>query len=289
MTTSEPLTPLIAVMIAYPPEMDAIVREFDLASPRFAHQRIKGFHFCRGFVEGREVLVVETGMSLVNAAMALQLTLDRFPVTQVLAVGAGGAIDPSLRVGDVVIPERWAYHCEASFFNEDGKGGYVLPHNFRQKYCNFGMIFPKDVVATRESEEGFVHVPAFPADPGLLNAARDAIAKLGSLGDAATGHPLTAVIGGTGVSGPIFQDNAAYRDHLYKVWKARCIEMECAAYAHVCYTNRVPFLAVRAPCDLAGGQAGQNASDDHTVNSTINALRVLRAVIREIPAPPLAH
>lgn len=274
--------PLIAVLNAYPPEMDAMIKEFGLTDPQFAQQRIKGFRFYRGTVEGKDVLVVETGMSLVNAAMALQLTLDRFPVTQVLFAGVAGGTDPSLQVGDVVIPERWAYHCEAAYFNEDGKGGFIVADYFKQKYPNFGMMFPDDVVATRAGADTFVRVPTFPADPALLDVARRAISKLGPVKGERTGRVLTIDVGGTGVSGPVFLDNAAYRTFVHEVWKARCLDMETTAYAHVCYTNEVPFLAVRALSDLAGGQKGKNVIDDHEATSSVNAVRVLRAIIREM-------
>ncbi len=274
--------PLIAVLNAYPPEMDAMVKEFGLDAPKFTQQRIKGFRFYRGIVEGKDVLVVETGMSLVNAAMALQLTLDRFPVTQVLFAGVAGGIDPALKVGDVVIPERWAYHCEAAYFNEDGKGGYVIADYFKQKYPNFGMIFPDDVVVTREGADGFARVPTFAADPALLSVARRAIEKLGPVKGARTGRVLTIAVGGTGVSGTVFLDNADYRKHVFKVWQARCLDMESTSYAQVCYTNRIPFLAVRALSDLAGGQEGKNVIDDNESTSSVNAVRVLRAIIREM-------
>jgi adenosylhomocysteine nucleosidase len=277
-----PPKPLIAVLNAYPPEMDAMIKEFGLAGPGFTQQRIKGFRFYRGVLEGKDVLVVETGMSLVNAAMALQLTLDKFPVTHVLFAGVAGGTDPALQVGDVVIPEKWAYHAEAAYFNPDGKGGYIVADYFKQKYPNFGMIFPDEVVATKASAEGFVRVPAFPADPALLAAARAAIAKLGPVKGERTGRTLTIEVGGTGVSGPVFLDNADYRKYVFSVWQARCLDMESTAYAQVCYTNEIPFLAVRALSDLAGGQEGKNVIDDHEATSSFNAVRVMRAILREL-------
>lgn len=277
-----PAKPLIAVLNAYPPEMDAMIKEFGLDDAGFAQETVKGFRFYRGVVEGKDVLVVETGMSLVNAAMALQLTLARYPVTQVLFAGVAGGTDPALEVGDVVIPERWAYHCEAAYFNEDGKGGHVVADYFKPKYANFGMIFPDDMVATREGAEKFERVPTFPADPGLLEIARKAVARLGPVKGERTGRTLTIEVGGTGVSGTVFLDNAAYREHVFKVWGARCLDMESTAYAHVCYTNGVPFLAVRALSDLAGGQDGKNVIDHHEATSSFNAVRVLRAILREM-------
>lgn len=115
--------PLIAVLNAYPPEMDAMVKEFKLLEGGFTEKRVKGFRYYIGTVEGKDIVVFETGISMVNAAMALQLALERLPISHVLFAGVAGGTDPALRVGDVVIPEKWAYHSEAAYFNPtpDGK------------------------------------------------------------------------------------------------------------------------------------------------------------------------
>jgi adenosylhomocysteine nucleosidase len=144
------------------------------------------------------------------------------------------------------------------------------------------MIFPDEVVATRAGAEKFERVPTFPADPALLAVARQAIVKLGPVKGEKSGRLLTIDVGGTGVTGPVFLDNAEYRKFVHKVWQARCLDMETTAYAHVCYTNGVPFLAIRALSDLAGGQEGKNVIDDHESTSSVNAVRVLRAILKEL-------
>jgi adenosylhomocysteine nucleosidase len=274
--------PLIAILNAYPPEMEAMITSFGLKGPEFTPELVRGFRFYRGPLEGHEVLVVETGMSPVNAAMALQIALLRYPVTHVLFAGVAGGLDPALEVGDVVIPERWAYHDEAAYFNEDGKGGHHVADYFKKKYPNFGKIHPDDVVATRASTPGFVRVPTFPADPELLDAARRALEKLGPVKGERTGRTLRIEIGGTGVTGSVFVDHAGYREHLFNTWGARSADMESTAYAQVAYTNEVPFLAIRALSDLAGGQEGKNVIDDYEHTSSVNAVRVLRAILREL-------
>src|SRR5436190_19326392 len=132
-------TRLLAICAAYPPEIEALHREFGVsASKGFVRSEINGLTFWRGRYAGKEIVVFRTGVSLVNAAYQLQLALDRFPITHVLFAGVAGGIDPALHVGDVVIPERWAYHAEAAYLNEDGKGGYVRPDYLeRDRYENF--------------------------------------------------------------------------------------------------------------------------------------------------------
>ena len=66
------------------------------------------------------------------------------------------------------------------------------------------------------------------------------------------------VVGGSGVSGGAFIDNAAFRAWAFETFGARVLDMESAAVAHVAYANGVPFLAVRSLADLAGGGEGAN-------------------------------
>ncbi len=284
-TSGKPAAPLVAILSAYPPETDAMIAEFGLDQGGFTVERVKGFRYRRGIVEGKDVVVFETGMSLVNAAMALQLALDRLPITHVLFAGVAGGIDPSLRIGDVVVPERWAYHCEAAYFNPKPEGaGWVTAEYFKQRYPNFGMIFPDEMVAIRADKTEFERVPSFPTDPGLIEVARRAIKTAGPLKSAGSGRPINVTVGGTGVSGTVFMDNREYREFVFKTWRARCLDMESTAYAHVCYTNEIPFLAVRALSDLAGGQAPgeRNAADSTEHATSVHAVKVLRAILREM-------
>lgn len=284
-----PARPLTAILNAYRPEMEAMIKEFGLRDGAFAEKRLKGFRYYFGRVEGQDVVVFETGMSLVNAAMALQLALDRLPIGRVLFAGVAGGTDPSLDVGDVVIPEKWAYHCEAAYFNPAPDGSGWLPARyFKQRYPNFGMIFPDDMEAIRADREQFEPTPFFPADPGLLSVARRAVEKLEPIRYGASAREIRVLVGGVGVTGTVFLDNRDYRKFVHKTWGALCTDMETTAYAHVCFTNEIPFLAVRALSDLAGGQdAGElNAADDNEHGTSENAVRVLRAILRELP--PLA-
>jgi len=69
---------------------------------------------------------------------------------------------------------------------------------------------------------------------------------------------LLLVVGGNGVSGPTFVDNAAYRQWAWETFQADALDMETAAVAHVAYVNRVPYIAFRSLSDLAGGGPGKN-------------------------------
>lgn len=270
--------PLYAVCGAYPPEMEALAQEFGVdRALGWELTTRKGIDFWRGAHAGKDLIVFRTGVSMVNAAYQLQFALDHFPITHVLFAGVAGGIDPSLHVGDVVIPERWVYHGEAAYLNEDGQGGHVVPDYFKPKYENFGMMFPDDVSVRREGEDRFQDVAAFPADETLLAIARRVAPALPPMRKA--GRDISVLVGGTGVAGTVFLDNAKYREWIFRVWQARCLDMESTALAHVAYVNRKPFLIVRGLSDLAGGQPGKNPIDENEARVSAIAARVLRGVI----------
>jgi adenosylhomocysteine nucleosidase len=273
--------PLLALCAAYSPEITALQQEFGVSEANgFTKTSSKGLTYWRGRYGRFDIVVFRTGVSLVNAAYQLQAALDRFPITAVLFAGVAGGTDPSLHIGDVVIPEQWAYHAESAYLNPDGKGGHVRPDYFKATYENFGMIFPNDVTAIREGEEDFVRMPVFPADPALLAAARRAVPRLPAQRKA--GRDISVSVGGTGVAGAVFLDNAPYREWVFRVWQARCTDMESTALAHVAWANRTPILIVRGLSDLAGGQHGENPIDDNEASVSAIAARVLRQVVDEL-------
>ena len=47
---------------------------------------------------------MQSGVSMVNAAMNTQLVLDRFTVKRIVFSGIAGGVDPGLTIGDVVVP-----------------------------------------------------------------------------------------------------------------------------------------------------------------------------------------
>ncbi|HVX57998.1 MAG TPA: hypothetical protein VHA37_09845, partial [Candidatus Saccharimonadales bacterium] len=65
-------------------------------------------------------------------------------------------------------------------------------------------------------------------------------------------------VGGNGVSGPTFVDNATYRQYVFNTFQADALDEETAASMQVAYANEVPFLAFRSLSDLAGGGPGAN-------------------------------
>lgn len=271
---------LYALIGAYPPEMTALKAEFGVSAENgWIRRELKGIEFWRGTVAGKDVLVFRTGMSPVNAAYQLQLALDHFPITHVLFGGVAGGTDPALEVGDVVIPERWAYHDEAAYLNEDPDqpGQYLVPNYLEPKLENFGMIFPDSVAGIRDDSNGFKDMPFFPADADLLALARRVLPTMPPMRKG--GRDVKLSVGGNGVAGSVFLDNARYREWVFRVWQARCLDMESTALAHVAWANHTPILIVRGLSDLAGGQHGKNPIDNNELRVSEIAAKVVRAIL----------
>jgi adenosylhomocysteine nucleosidase len=226
-------------------------------------------------------------MSLVNAAMNTQLALDHFNIGAVFFTGIAGGIDPAYGPGDVVVPAHWHYHSEAAYFNQTAPDQYAVADWFKPIYEHFGMIFPDDVTVKRAGMKDWEQVPSFAADSSLLAEAAKAVEGLPLT--QVDGHACRASVGGDGVSGTVFCDNANYRKWIFKVWKARCVDMESAAIAQVCWENKTPCLIVRGLSDLAGAQAGQNQLEIYLKVAASNAALVLEDILKNLDPPRTPH
>ncbi len=274
--------PFIAVMAAYPPEIEANESVLTEGATRVATWRIDGIVFQQVRFEGHDLLLFPSGVSMVNAAMNTQKALDRFRISHVFFAGIAGGINPERHIGDVVIPERWYHHSEAAYLNPRPNGdGYVLPDYFKPKHENFGFLFPDSVEVIRDGMDKPVSMEAFEADPQLLAIARSAVPHAPALQLGARTAQVS--VGGHGISGPVFLDNREYRRWAFRVWKADCLDMESTAIAQVCWANQTPFLIVRSLSDLAGGQEGINDADRTERPVSRHASLVLREILRRLP------
>lgn len=57
-----------------------------------------------------DVVALYCGVCKVNAAIATQILIDKFNVTNIILTGVAGAIDSRLNIGDTVISTEVAYH-----------------------------------------------------------------------------------------------------------------------------------------------------------------------------------
>ena len=274
--------PRIAVMSAFAPELAVLQEELNGAETHL----LNGVEFSTGTLQGRDVVLFLSGISVVNAAMTTQLALDHFGIERIVFSGIAGGVDPALGIGDIVIADRWGQYLEVVLARQVEDGWSAVPF-FDYPYPNFGMMFPRSVTVRRtgagEPETRFW----FPVDDTSLAAARAAAADAALSRCTADGACLRVeprvVVGGAGVSGSAFIDNAPFRDYAFKTFGARVLDMESAAVAHVAYANGVPFIAVRSLSDLAGGGAGENRIEVFLELAAGNAAAVVKELLRALP------
>ena len=275
-------TPRIAVVSAFAPELTILQGELEGPTT----QSVNGVAFTTGTLEGHEVVLFLSGISVVNAAMTVQLALDHFAIERIVFSGIAGGVDPGLNIGDVVIADRWGQYLEMLFAREVDGGWMTMPF-FEYPYANFGMMFPRSVTVRRAGAEAPETRFWFPVDEALLasasNVANGVTLARCTAEDTCLEEVPKIVVGGSGVSGSAFIDNAAFRTWAFEIFGARVLDMESAAVAHAAYANDVPFIAVRSLADLAGGGEGANQMEVFLDLAAGNAAAVVKALLRATP------
>jgi adenosylhomocysteine nucleosidase len=246
---------------------------------------LSGRAYQLGQLAGKDVILVLSSTSMVNAAMTAQAVVDHFPVSGIIYSGIGGGVNPELRIGDVAVPAQWGQYQEHIFPRETDEGWDIA--GFSDPFGHFGMMFPQDVAVPRQNSLLEERRFWFPGSSEMLDLARG-VAEEVQLASCTTGgqcldYQPSVVVGGNGVSGPTFVDNAAYRQWVWQAFQADVADMETAAVAHVAYVNRVPFVAFRAISDLAGGGMGQNEIATFYQLAADNAAMATEEFVRRWP------
>ncbi|MGB1199506.1 MAG: 5'-methylthioadenosine/S-adenosylhomocysteine nucleosidase [Thalassotalea sp.] len=175
-----------------------------------------GFTFYQGQLDGADVVIVQSGIGKVAAALATAILLDRFQPDYVVNTGSAGGFEQSLKVGDIVISSEVRYH---------------------------------DVDVTAFGYE-IGQLPANPAayipHPTLVNAAINSANTLDNI------QTLTGLIT-TGDTFMTKDDDIAKARKNFPTMAA--VEMEGAAIAHTCHQFDTPFVVIRSMSDIAGKES----------------------------------
>ncbi|WP_407051116.1 5'-methylthioadenosine/S-adenosylhomocysteine nucleosidase [Methyloraptor flagellatus] len=275
-------TPRIAVVSAFAPEWTLLLGALENRKD----ETIAGTTFATGRLEGKEVVLFLSGVSMVNAAMTTERALDRFKITAIVFSGIAGGVDPGLSIGDVVVPDTWGQYLELVMARQVGDGWKVPPF-FGTPFPNYGMMFPQPVEIARAGAAKPEKLFWIAADAKLVALAREiaATVKLDACakGGACLSAPPKLAVGGKGVSGSAFVDNAAFRAWVFDTFKAEVLDMESAAVAHVASSHGVPFVVFRSLSDLAGGGPGENEIGTFFQLASDNSARVVKAFVAAMP------
>lgn len=182
-------------------------------------QSIAGCDFFVGRFEGKDVVLLKSGIGKVNAAVSTTLLLSQFKPEYVINIGSAGGFDPELQVGDVVISDHVVHHdVDVTAF------GYVMG-----QVPNMPATYAADMQLVDQAKKALQSVTQVKAKVGLI---------------------------GTGDS---FMNDPVRVSEVRAVFPALvAVEMEAAAVAQVCFKFATPFVVVRSLSDIAGKESPQS-------------------------------
>lgn len=203
---------------------------------------IAGYQFDSGQFQGVELVLLQSGIGKVNAAISTTLLLDHFQPDCVINTGSAGGFDPALKVGDVVISSGVCHH-------------------------------DVDVTAFDYAPGQVPGCPAvFTPDATLAELAAACIAELDGL------HSVAGLIA-TGDS--FMHDPARVAATRARFPAMQAVEMEAAAIAQTCHQFGVPFIVIRALSDIAG-QASDQSFAQFLETAARHSAAMVTAIVRQI-------
>ncbi|MBS9402469.1 5'-methylthioadenosine/S-adenosylhomocysteine nucleosidase [Halomonas sp. TRM85114] len=212
------------------------------------------FHI--GRLHDIDVVILQSGIGKVNAAVGTTLLLDMYQPQAVINTGSAGGFGQGLSIGDVVVSTEVRHHdVDAVIF------GY---------------------------EHG--QVPDMPAayrpDPRLIRIARECVESLGEV----------RVIEGLIATGDVFMacpELVAKTRSRFPTMLAA--EMEAAAIAQTCHLYRCPFVVIRSLSDIAGGVDNHLSFEQFLEQAADHSARMVVAMVERLAmedtscAVPLPH
>lgn len=176
---------------------------------------IAGSEFYAGILEGRDVVLLKSGIGKVNAAMATTLLIELYKPDYIINTGSAGGFHKELKVGDIVISSELRYHdVDATVF------GY-----------EYGQVpgMPPSYIPSQE----LVKIAEQAAEKIDINVVKGLITS----GDSFMSD----------------EDRVIEVKKLFPDLYAA--EMEATAIAQVCSQFDIPFVIIRSLSDIAGQEA----------------------------------
>lgn len=202
-----------------------------------------GMDFYEGSLEGKQVIVVRSGIGKVNAGICTQILADLFQVEAVINTGIAGGLNKAVHVGDIVLSTDLLHH------DMDATG--------------FG--YPMGQIPRMETL-------SFPADEALRSLAKRICENV---------NPEIHVFEGRIVSGDQFISSSTVKEAIIQNFGGYATEMEGAAIAQAAYLNQIPFLVIRAISDNADDSAAM-AYEEFEKQAIVHSLRLTLGMLREL-------
>lgn len=245
---------ITGILGAFPPEL--VLLETEMSNKK--DTVISNIRFSLGTLRGRPVVLAQTGIGKVNAAITTVLMIEHFKPREIVFSGIAGGIDPALSPGDLVIATQITYH-DFGQIDDAGMHYWATKNPFTQKdnplkfHCDSALVAKAFSVSKTLS---------------LAKVKRD------------NGSVVPSVKKGIVVTGDVFVASEKTTRRLLKDLNAAATEMEGAAIAQTCFQHNVPFLIIRSLSDRANGKAKSDMDQFYNV-AAHNAATLVMAVVEE--------
>ncbi len=202
----------IGIIVAETEEYESIEKIINVEDRKIIYE----LTFVKGKVKDKTCILVKGGVGKVNAARVTQLLIDNFKPDYIINVGVAGALNPTLKIGDIVIGTSLVQHdFDITAFGH--AKGYIT--GIGDRIYSDDMLIQKFESAIDNQEDR-----KYKVEKGVI------------------------------ASGDIFCTEIPMRDKIYAKFDAECVEMEGAAVAQVCYLCNTPFIVIRSISDTPNGE-----------------------------------
>ena len=243
---------ITGILGAFPPEIVLLQSKMENKKDTI----IRRTRFTKGILSGKNVVLAQTGIGKVNAAITTTLMIEHFKPKEIIFSGIAGGIDPSLFPGDIVIGTQVSYH---DFGTVQDTGMIYRP--------------TRNPFTFQENPVRFI------CDSALVQKAFATAAGLSfSKVQRENGSFSPTVIKGIIVTGDVFVSSEIITQRLRKDLNAAATEMEGAAIAQTCYQQEVPFLIIRSMSDNANNKAKGDMMRFYEIAAR-NAAELVMAVV----------
>lgn len=202
-----------------------------------------GMEFYHGMLDGKDVVIVKSGIGKVNAALCTQILIDVYEIDTVINTGVAGSLNKEINIADIVLSTDAIQH-DVDVTNWEYRHGEI----------------PRMETST------------FVADKTLVDMAQKVCKEV---------NPEIQVFTGRVVSGDQFICDKEKKNWIASYFNAQCTEMEGAAIAHVATLNQIPFLVIRAISDKADDSADM-AYEEFEHKAIGYSVKLVRGLLKEM-------
>ncbi len=215
--------PPVIVQGAMPIEVEILIKRLENTK----EEKVGGWTFWRGTVDGYPVIVSKTLKGMSNTAAATAIAIERFKPAAIINQGTAGGHDSQLKVFDIVVGE-YAVNL----------GAFKTPYRKSGEGSDSVEWVPMDLLASEGSageDPNARTMRRFKADEHLLAAADKVRASYRK------GQVVRGVIG----SSDVWNSELDRINRFHKQFNTSVEEMETASAAQIAGFFNVPFLGIR--------------------------------------------